>query len=321
MNEGGPLELVIVTGLSGAGKSTAVAALEDLGYFCVDNLPIPVLGQTLDALERSGEGRVAFGLDVRGSSYLPQVPQALDELSSRSNVRMRILFLDSSDELISRRFSATRRPHPLTGGDRAPVTSVSEAVALEREMLTPLRDRAGLIVDTTDMSVHELRQTCFDHFGKPEVVQGALRVRMLSFGYKYGLPHDADVILDVRFLPNPYFIDELRALSGHDESVRRYVLERPDSRRFLDLAESLIVFCLPLFRKEGKSYLTIAIGCTGGRHRSVALVETLASELATEVGTRLETRHRDVHRADGKSPGSLEVATVQSSPFPPSTSR
>jgi UPF0042 nucleotide-binding protein len=168
------------------------------------------------------------------------------------------------------------------------------------------------------MSVHELRQTCFEHFAKPELLQGALRVRFLSFGYKYGPPHDADVILDVRFLPNPYFIDELRPLSGHDESVRKYVLERPESRTFLDLTEQLIRFCLPLFRKEGKSYLTIAIGCTGGRHRSVALVETLASELAREVGTRMETRHRDVHRADGANPGSLGPANLRPSDYPPS---
>jgi UPF0042 nucleotide-binding protein len=314
----GPLELVIVTGLSGAGKSTAVAALEDLGYFCVDNLPAPVLGMTLDSLAQGGERRVAFGLDARGGSYLSETPQALDDLASRTNVGLRILFLDSTDELISRRFSATRRPHPLTKGMRAKVTTVAEAIALEREILTPLRDRAGLVVDTTNMSVHELRQTCFEHFAKPEILQGALRVRFLSFGYKYGPPHDADVILDVRFLPNPYFIDELRPLSGHDESVRKYVLERPESRTFLDLAEQLIRFCLPLFRKEGKSYLTIAIGCTGGRHRSVALVETLASELASEVGTRMETRHRDVHRADGANPGSLGPANLRPSDYPPS---
>src|SRR6478736_5710428 len=263
-----PLELVIVTGLSGAGKSTAVAALEDLGYFCVDNLPIPVLGSTLDALEKGGEGRVAFGLDARGGSYLLATPQALGELSARPNLRLRILFLDSSDELIIRRFSQTRRPHPLTKGDRASVTSVAEAVQLEREILTPLRDRASLIVDTTEMSV-----------------------------------------------------DELRRLSGHDEAVRDYVLQSSDSRTFLDLTEALIRFCLPLFRREGKSYLTIAIGCTGGRHRSVALVETLASELAGEVGTRLETRHRDVHRADGNSPGTLGSVGPRPSEIPPSVVR
>jgi len=321
MNARGPLELVIVTGLSGAGKSTAVAALEDLGYFCVDNLPIPVLGQTLDALEQGGEGRVAFGLDARGGSYLLGTPQALDELSARPNVRLRILFLDSTDELIIRRFSATRRPHPLTKGSHATVTSVGEAVCLEREILTPLRDRASLVLDTTEMSVHELRRTCFEHFAQPEVANGTLRVRILSFGFKYGPPHDADVVLDVRFLPNPYFIDELRPLSGHDEAVRKHVVERPESRSFLDLSEALIRFCLPLFRREGKSYLTIAIGCTGGRHRSVALVETLASELAREVGTRLETRHRDVHRAEGANPGSLGSLGTRPSEIPPSIVR
>jgi len=306
MSPSGPLELVIVTGLSGAGKSTAVAALEDLGYFCVDNLPIPVLGPALDALEQSGERRVAFGLDARGGSGLADTPKALGELGSRRNVQLRILFLDSSDELIARRFSATRRPHPLTKGRSAQVTAVGEAVALEREILTPLRDRASLVVDTTDMSVHELRKTCFEHFAQPEVALGALRVRILSFGYKYGPPYDADLMLDARFLSNPYFIDELRPLSGHDEPVRKYVLESPDARTFLDLSAALIRFCLPLFKREGKSYLTIGIGCTGGRHRSVALVEALASELATDVGTRLETRHRDVHRAGGANPGSLD---------------
>jgi UPF0042 nucleotide-binding protein len=321
MTAHGPLELVIVTGLSGAGKSTAVAALEDLGYFCVDNLPIPVLGQTLDALDQAGERRVAFGLDARGGSYLLGTPQALHEISARQNVQLRILFLDSKDELIIRRFSATRRPHPLTKGPQATVTSVGEAVVLEREILTPLRDRASLVVDTTEMSVHELRRTCFEHFAQPGVVDGTLRVRILSFGFKYGPPHDADMVLDVRFLPNPYFIDDLRPLSGHDEAVRKYVLERPDSRSFLDLAGALIRFCLPLFRREGKSYLTIAIGCTGGRHRSVVLVETLASELAREVGTRLETRHRDVHRADGSIAGTLGEAGVRPSELPPSMVR
>jgi RNase adapter protein RapZ len=317
-----PLELVIVTGLSGAGKTTAVAALEDLGYFCVDNLPIPVLGSTLDALEKGGERRVAFGLDARGGSYLLGTPQALGELSARPNLHLRILFLDSSDELIIRRFSQTRRPHPLTKGDRASVTSVAEAVVLEREILTPLRDRASLIVDTTEMSVHELRRTCFDHFAQADVSgSGALRVRIMSFGFKYGLPNDADLVLDVRFLPNPYFVDELRSLSGHDEAVRDYVLRGTDSRTFLELTEALIRFCLPLFRREGKSYLTIAIGCTGGRHRSVALVETLASELAGEVGTRLETRHRDVHRAGGNSPGSLDSVGQRPSEIPPSVVR
>lgn len=307
------LRLVIVTGLSGAGKSTVVRALEDLGYFCVDNLPIPVLGQTLDALLSAGEHRVALGLDARSSRDLSRVVSALDKVRERGNVEQTILFLDAKDELLGRRFNETRRPHPLTKGPGAQVTSVLEAVALERELLAPLRARAGLVEDTTELTVHDLRRLCFERFGQPELGVGPLRVRVLSFGFKYGIPQDADMVLDVRFLPNPYFQDELRALSGQDEPVQKYVFERPEARSFLEHTLGLLRFCLPLFQREGKSYLTIAIGCTGGRHRSVALVEALASELGAlalepakelgdrDSGIRLETSHRDIRRGSGPS--------------------
>ncbi len=300
------LSLIVVTGLSGAGKSTAINALEDLGYFCVDNLPTPVLQATLDALMEAGERRVALCLDIRAGSYLSGLGGVLDAVHDRGKVTMSVLYLDSSEELLSRRFSATRRPHPLSAGVqsaagqqqvRAPV----EGVRLERELLAPLRARADTVIDTSDLTVHDLRREIFERYGRLGAGAQAMRLRILSFGFKYGIPHDADLLFDVRFLPNPHFVEGLREKSGQDDEVRAYISAQPDASGFLEKVLPLIRFCLPRFRKEGKSYVTIAIGCTGGRHRSVALSEWLREELGSLM-EGIEAVHRDVHRNHVNSP-------------------
>lgn len=293
----GPVLVVVVTGRSGAGKSTAVDALEDLGYFCVDNLPVPVVSRTLDALVQSGEDRVAFGIDVRSGEFLDGASALLAELGQRSDLRLEVIYLDSSDELLARRFGATRRPHPLTAQGHAGARALLDGIRLERELLAPLRALATLVVDTTALNVHELRREVYRYLesagGSREPV-----TRVLSFGFKHGAPQDADVVLDVRFLPNPYFVEGLRALTGLDREVERFVVDTPDARVFLDKALDLLLFCLPRYRAEGKSYVTVAIGCTGGQHRSVALTERLARELELRLGGRIDAVHRDIDRRE-----------------------
>jgi UPF0042 nucleotide-binding protein len=286
--------LVVVTGLSGAGKSTVVHALEDLGYFCIDNLPPPVLGDTLDALISGGERRVGLCLDIRAGSYLGALGRALDAVETRADLRMSVLYLDSSEELLARRFSATRRPHPLQASAQERIASPVDGVRLERQLLAPLRARADAVIDTSDLTVHDLRREIFRHYGlvRPQ----EMRIRVLSFGFKYGIPHDADLMFDVRFLPNPYFVPDLRHGSGLDAAVADYVLGQADCQGFLDRVTALLTYCLPLFQREGKSYLTIAVGCTGGRHRSVAIVERLRALLVEDQDLRLGEGVASVHR-------------------------
>jgi UPF0042 nucleotide-binding protein len=294
------LSLIVVTGLSGAGKSTVIRALEDLGYFCVDNLPPPVVGETLDALISAGEKQVGLCLDVRAGYYLGALGEALDAVAARDDIRLSILYLDSSEELLARRFSATRRPHPLEAAQHQVVSAPVDGVRMERRLLAPLRARADAVIDTSDLTVHDLRREIFQHYGLGQ--SAGMRVRLLSFGFKYGIPQDADLMFDVRFLPNPYFVSELRPGSGLDESVSRYVLDDENCAGFLERAHSLISFCLPRFQKEGKSYLTIAIGCTGGRHRSVAIAERLRTRLLNEpdlqLGEGALAVHRDIRQAE-----------------------
>lgn len=303
------VSVVVVTGMSGAGKSTALRALEDVGYFCVDNLPTPVLTQTLVACAVGGKSKVALGLDVRGRSFLEGVNEALDALAADA-ANLDVIFLDAADDALLRRFSTTRRPHPL--GARAPArpatrppssgpassqrpgTAVLDGIEMEREELADLRGRATEVIDTTDLSVHELRRriiALFDSRGDLKT-----RMRILSFGFKYGPPADADMILDVRFLPNPYFIEVLRELPGTSASVRDYVLAQEDTKAFLDRATSLLEFCLPRYQREGRAYVTVGVGCTGGRHRSVALTEWLCEDLGNRLGVSLEAVHRDINR-------------------------
>lgn len=296
-----PTLVVVVTGLSGAGKSTAINALEDLGFFCVDNLPTPVVAATLEACSRGGLRRVAFGIDVRVGSFLDDVVNVLDAVPADGHHQLRVLFLDASDEALLRRFSSTRRPHPLTsspfgfGGQRV-ASAVLDGIAIERERLAPLRARASLVIDTTLLSVHDLRRTVCEHF-VPTTGGRRMHVRFVSFGFKFGTPVDADIVFDVRFMDNPYFVDSLRELAGTDVAVRDYVLSRTESQTFLDLLQQLLAFCLPRYEHEGKAYLTVAIGCTGGRHRSVVVAEALRERL-TPAALSIEVMHRDVGRAE-----------------------
>lgn len=308
MMEAGAKVVAVVTGMSGAGKTIAVNALEDLGFFCVDNLPPPVVEATLDSLHQAGETRIALGIDARVRSYLELVSPAIEALAKRPDFRLVVLYLDASDELLSRRFSATRRPHPLTAQGERRARALFDGIRRERELMASIRGRATVIVDTTNLTVHDLRREVLTLFRAEPVHQ--LIVRIVSFGFKYGAPRDADLVFDVRFLPNPHFDEVLRPLSGLDEKVRKFVLSQPDAAEFLRLSRALIDFCLPRFLQEGKSYATIAVGCTGGRHRSVALTQELADQLLNSGGVprgiELEAAHRDLHR-----PEHLEIASNQ----------
>ncbi len=293
--------LVVVTGLSGAGRSTVVATLEDLGFFCVDNLPTPVVESTLAALAAQGVHRVALGIDVRVGTFFAQAPAVVDALRASGAYEVAVVFLDASDEALLRRFGSTRRPHPLTAasdqkGAEREAPAVLEGIRAERERLASLRARATNVVDTTGLSVHELRRRVVALFGPGAERQPSMRTRMVSFGFKYGVPVDADVVLDVRFLDNPYFVDQLRDQVGTDPAVRDYVLESAEGREYLSRALSLLEFCLPRYEREGKSYLTLAVGCTGGRHRSVAVSEELAKGLRSATNMSVEIVHRDILR-------------------------
>jgi UPF0042 nucleotide-binding protein len=314
--------VVVVTGLSGAGKSQALNALEDLGFFCVDNLPTLLAPQAVALCERGGMTRVALGIDVRVRAFLGEVGSVLQMLDAGGQRDLQVLFLDAGDETLLRRFSETRRPHPLSaesgsaaveGAGPGDALAVLDGVRVERERLAPLRAIATRIIDTTNMSVHELRRVLIAHFGPASGGAPRMVTRIVSFGFKYGTPVDADVVLDVRFLDNPYFVPELQALTGVDEPVARYVLDALETKEFLARALGLLEYVMPRYEREGKSYLTIAIGCTGGRHRSVAVADALARELSLHSGARIAVLHRDANRGaigpmGGRAPHSVDPA-------------
>jgi UPF0042 nucleotide-binding protein len=281
---------VVVTGVSGAGKSHAIRALEDLGYFCVDNLPIALLPTFADlTLHAEGETRrAAVVIDVREGRELTQFPAVYRRLQRQSRKRVRLLFLEAADSVLLRRFSETRRPHPL-----AARRSVGEALAEVRRLLEPVRRLADRVLDTTALTVHELRRRVRETVGGAEAL-APLSVTILSFGFRHGVPEDADLLFDVRFLPNPHFVPTLKKWSGRNPRVSRYVLRSPASGRFLRLTAALLRFLLPQYVSEGKAYLTVGVGCTGGRHRSVAIAEALARRLRRVPGIELRVRHRDV---------------------------
>jgi UPF0042 nucleotide-binding protein len=284
---------VVVTGLSGAGKSHAIRALEDAGYYCVDNLPVSLIAPFAD-LVFSGRGdarRAAVVVDAREAAALSRFPIAYRGLQRRFARRVRLVFLEAADAALIRRFSETRRPHPLGHG-----RSVPEGVAAERRLMAPLRRLADQVIDTSALNVHDLRRRIRQAIGGPTST-APLVVNMISFGFRRGVPADADLLFDVRFLPNPHFVSALRRWSGRHERVARYVLRAKAARAFLAKTSALLRFLLPQYIAEGKAYLTIAIGCTGGRHRSVAIAEALAARLATLGGVQLRVRHRDVSAA------------------------
>ena len=293
MTRGQPAPFVVVTGLSGAGKSHAIRALEDLGYFCVDNLPIALIPTFAD-LTLSGRNdlqRAAVVVDIREGRELARFPATYRRVKRRLAGKVRLVFLEADDASLVRRFSETRRPHPLAG-DR----SVTAGIAEERRRLEPIRALADQILDTSAMTVHELRRRIHASTGGP-AARRDLVVTVASFGFRHGVPEDADLVFDVRFLPNPHFVPSLRRSSGRNEKVARYVLRRPATRRFLELTERLLKFLVPQYVAEGKTYLTIAIGCTGGRHRSVAIAEALGRRLRRMKDIQLRVRHRDVSEA------------------------
>jgi RNase adapter protein RapZ len=292
--------VVVVTGLSGAGKSTALHALEDLGFFCVDNMPPTVLPTTLEALERGGVKRLAFGIDVRVRAFLDNIGRAMDALSTPAR-DVSVLFLDATDEALLRRFSSTRRPHPLSTanepGGMGAATAVLDGIRIEREHVASLRMRATRVLDTTLLSVHDLRRAVLELFGPGSGGVPRLHTRFVSFGYKYGVPVDAELVFDVRFLENPYFVPELKPMPGTDPAVRQFVLANDDTQALLGKLADLVAFCLPRYEREGKSYLTVGFGCTGGRHRSVVVAEELAAVLRARLGVTIDVVHRDVEKA------------------------
>jgi len=285
--------IVVVTGLSGAGKSTATKALEDLGFFCIDNLPVMLLPKLLELVSHGTSDevqRLAIVVDAREGRFLDSTPAALEEVR-REGHQLEVVFFDCADDALMRRFSETRRRHPLS-----PEGSVQEGIALERGMLTRLRALADQIVDTTRMNVHELRDVITAKFGGPGQ-DDKLNLTLLSFGFRNGIPPASDLVFDVRFLPNPYFVEGLKPHPGTDPRVAAWVLERMQTQEFLGRLESLLQFLIPQYRAEGKSYLTVSIGCTGGRHRSVALAEELGRRLTEKQRANVKITHRDVTKA------------------------
>jgi UPF0042 nucleotide-binding protein len=285
------MKVVVVTGVSGAGKSTALRALEDLGFYCADNLPMPLLPKFIELLAAREEiGRAALVVDTRSGDFLEDTEEVLNALRTAGH-SIEVLFLDAPDDVLIRRFSETRRRHPLSG------TNIREGLATERSSLATLRSQATTVIDTRDLNTHALRALVLERYGRSE---NTLSVTVLSFGFKYGLPTESDIVLDVRFLPNPFFVGELSPLSGEDEAVQKYVLDSPETQLLLSKAEDLLALCLAAFDREGKSYATVAIGCTGGRHRSVVIAAELARRLR-HVST-VVVRHRDVHRGQPAAP-------------------
>ena len=286
----GGIEVAVVSGLSGAGRSTAAKVLEDLGWFVVDNLPPELMATMVDLGARS-QGvvtRIAVVMDVRSRAFTDDLAAVIKDLDARG-YRPKVLFLEATDAVLIRRFEQVRRSHPLQGDGR-----LADGIAAERALLSPLRDEADLVLDTTGLSVHQLRAKIEHAFGGEASTR--TRITVLSFGYKYGLPMDADLVIDMRFLPNPFWIPELRDFSGLDVEVRNYVLAQEGAEQFLERYIELLRLIGGGYRREGKRYLTLAVGCTGGKHRSVVIAEELAARLADEEGVTVKVVHRDMGR-------------------------
>ncbi len=286
----GAMQFVIITGLSGAGKSQAIDSFEDAGYFCVDNLPPELVPTLVDLFRREGSkvDRVAIVSDVRGGEYFGRLEHVLDELHERG-VEHTIVFLEASNEALVRRFKETRRRHPAAEGGR-----VIDGIRRERRLLAPLRERATLVIDTSDISIHELKARL-----NRDIIQHSRRTNIVfavvSFGYKYGIPIDADLLFDVRFLPNPHYRLRLRPLTGLDDEVREFVMRSPETSEYLERLFGLLDFLFPRYAAEGKAHLTIGVGCTGGRHRSVTVAQ-LIGERYEKQGYYTIVRHRDIAR-------------------------
>lgn len=283
------LPILVVTGLSGSGKTTVIKALEDLGFFCLDNLPIVLLPKFLELrISSSSEiSKVAVVIDIRAREFLEEAPRLIGDLRSQG-YDIRVLFLECEDSVLIRRFSETRRSHPLARG-----RPLMEGIQQERELLAELRSLSDLVIDTSSYNVHQLKEAIETHLQSP----GSRRLQILvqSFGYRYGVPSNTDMVMDVRFLPNPYFVEGLRERTGQDPAVAAFVLERQEAEEFLQKLQDLVAWLLPMYMKEGKSYLTISVGCTGGRHRSVAIAERMAS-FFRRFDYSVSVHHRDIHK-------------------------
>jgi len=286
------VRLVVISGLSGSGKSCAIKCFEDLGFFCVDNLPPQLLPKFIDLCKQSRNpiARAAIGIDIRERSFLQDFLKVYDHLIEAGD-QLELLYLQARDEILHRRFSETRRPHPLSAEG-----SVLEGISREHDILQDLRGRADRVIDTSDFNVHQLKES-ITHYYFEKKKGRHFNLSLTSFGYKSGIPYDLDLLFDVRFLKNPYFVAALKPLTGQDPSVRDYVLGSQEARQFLEKLFALLDFLLPLYEKEGKSYLTIGIGCTGGRHRSVAIATRLAAHLKAK-GFQTHLRHRDLSVMD-----------------------
>jgi len=283
-------EIVVITGLSGSGKTLTTRAFEDMGYFCVDNLPVALIPVFADLCARRPDlRRAALVVDVREGTFLGEFPAIFDTLRRTQGHRARLLFFEADDEALIRRFSETRRPHPLASGG-----SLEEGIRRERLMLEPLRERADLIIDSSRFNVHELRRYIQEHFA-PQTGGQPIGISVVSFGYKHGVPAESDLLFDTRFLPNPFFVDGLRGRSGLDPEVRDYLEAISEYREFLARIVDLVAFLIPQYIREGKSYLTVAVGCTGGRHRSVAMAEAVSRALCDR-GYAVKASHRDLDK-------------------------
>ena len=285
------LDVTILTGMSGAGRSSAADVLEDLGFFVIDNLPPALIPKVVElALGREEVRRFVSVVDVRSGEFMHDLEAAIEELRGRG-VPTRVVFFDATDDVLVRRFEETRRPHPLGDAER-----VVDGIVRERARLESLKGQADLVIDTSNLNVHVLRDRLRELFGQEAPDTAAMQVSVVSFGYKHGVPIDVDLMFDCRFLPNPHWIDDLRDLRGTDAPVRDYVLAQPEAEAFLEELRRLFTLLLPAYAREGKSYLSIAVGCTGGKHRSVVVADQLAHTLR-DLGYPARVDHRDVERA------------------------
>lgn len=277
--------IAIITGLSGSGKSVALRALEDIGFFCVDNLP-PQLMDSFASTIAEKVPRIAIGIDIRERDFLPEMDSVIQGLRSKYNVT--IMFLEAENDVLMRRFKETRRPHPLTGEGK----DIQQAISTERELLLSLRESSDRIIETSSFTPHQLRHYVTSLYAH-EAARDSLSLTLISFGYKFGVPQNVDLLFDVRFIPNPHFVPELKELKGTDAPVRDFVLGKPETGEFIKKLTGLLNFLIPLYRKEGKSSLNIGIGCTGGRHRSPAILEKVAS-LVKQDSLDITVVHRDM---------------------------
>ncbi|MCG7340083.1 RNase adapter RapZ [Staphylococcus sp. ACRSN] len=289
-------ELLVVTGLSGAGKSVVIQSLEDIGYFCVDNLPPILLPKFVELMEQGNSSlqKVAIAIDLRGKELFKSLIQEMDQIKSNSNLIVELMFLEASNEKLISRYKETRRAHPLNeNGQRSLIESIDE----ERYLLNEIKSLANYTIDTSYMKPKELRKRVEDYFNRNDI--DTFNISVTSFGFKHGIQMDADLVFDVRFLPNPHYVDDLRPLTGEDEPVYNYVMKWKETNIFFDKLMDLLKFMIPGYKKEGKSQLVIAIGCTGGQHRSVALAKRIGTDLQDSFDYNVYVHHRDAHVESG----------------------